>query len=203
MSLFNITTNIPRTPVLSRNVMHHARPSRLPHLPSPHTPKLPLPTSGTSKPHINPTDSVSRTRSVPLVGTPLTLHHSPPPSAPTYTTGSVPSLLRWIGGESVRLTGQEGAPRRRERKYEGSDALDWSAEMKDKMMKMRGVGFSRKEIGQSLGIQKDQWYLISRVAPLTTEQSKNKRSEMEEQETSWGFRKRLHRAKRARRREYW
>jgi hypothetical protein len=39
-----------------------------------------------------------KTTSVPLENSELRLHHSPPSSAPSFTTGVVPIVLQWLGG---------------------------------------------------------------------------------------------------------
>lgn len=78
----------------------------------------------------------------------LTFHHSPPPTAPSYTTGVVPPLLRWVAGQEVSLTGEEGAKRRRESKV-GETAPSWSEEVVQQMQEMRKLGRSRKQIGDA------------------------------------------------------
>lgn len=155
------TSRIAPTPMVTsisrRTVVHHARPPRRPILNPPHSPKLPLPTSGTSQPHppklaastpSTSSQSSPKTRSTILEGTNLTLHHSPPPSAPSYTTGSVPPFLQWLGGESVHLTGEEVAPRRKERKPEMEGGLGWTDGMIEQMREMRKKGLSRKAIAE-------------------------------------------------------
>jgi hypothetical protein len=140
------------TSVISRRtVVHHARPARQPLLRSPQTPKERSPTPGTSHPNLEPSTSKTATqvRSTKLQGTNYTLHHSPPPSAPSYTTGVMPPFLQWVQGNSISLTGEEGARLRRERKAEIEGGLGWDEEMLEKMRKMRAEGLSRRKIGEA------------------------------------------------------
>lgn len=100
-------------PPLTRSVIHHARPARRPHYPSPLTPLAVKPTAGTSRPQpSNKTPSTPPTSTLqdaPVQG--LTFHYAPPPSAPNYTTGVVPDVLRWTrGARDVRASEQAGAP---------------------------------------------------------------------------------------------
>lgn len=133
-------------PSLRRSVMHHARPPRVPVLKSPHAVHVPRPTEGTSTPH--PTNLGGSSAQAPAsssLGGSLTFHHAPPPSAPSYTSGTTPDLLRWVGGEGVRLTGEEAAPLRRARKaHEGT--VEWGTETVERMQALRAQGKSRKEI---------------------------------------------------------
>lgn len=136
-------------PTLRRSVTHHARPPRMPALHSPHTPPTPRPSAGTSTPAPSalggsaaPTTSASA-----LEGSSLTFHHSPPPTAPSYTTGRKPDLLRWIGGEGVQLTGEEAAPLRRAPRAHSPVA--WSDEVVSKMKAMRAEGKSRAQIAKA------------------------------------------------------
>lgn len=77
----------------------------------------------------------------------LTFHHSPPPSAPSYTNGAIPDLFRWTAGESVRLSGEEAATALGERRWHGSK-VDWSEELVQKMRDLRVQGLSRKGISE-------------------------------------------------------
>ena len=121
---------------------------------SPHFPKLPLPSSGASQPHPpHLTDYVPSTSSVPLKNSSLRLHHSPPSSAPSYTTGNVPDLLSWLGGKSPRLSGEESAPALRASKPSESmqGIVDgWSDEVRTEMARLRGRGMSRKNVAKRL-----------------------------------------------------
>ncbi|WVW86049.1 hypothetical protein I302_108087 [Kwoniella bestiolae CBS 10118] len=188
----------------TRGVLHRARPPRIPVLQSPHTPKTPLPTSGTSHPvdpkiHGQPPSSSS---SIVLEDTGLTFHHSPPPSLPSYTNGALPPLLQWVKGKSISLSGEEQAKKMVERrKYEGE--LEWSQELVDRMVQLRAEGKSRKEVGDALQLPADQYRLISRVAPQTSVQKASKLTELEEQKSTWGYRKKLARAVREKRKEFW
>ena len=134
-----------------RTVVHHARPARQPLLRSPQTPKERSPTPGTSYPTLEPSSSKTATqvRSTQLKGTNYTLHHSPPPSAPSYTTGVMPPFLQCVQGNSISLTGEEGARLRRERKAEIEGGLGWGEEMLEKMRRMRAEGLSRRKIGEA------------------------------------------------------
>ncbi|RSH91722.1 hypothetical protein EHS25_009091 [Saitozyma podzolica] len=182
-----------------RTVIHHARPPRIPVLSSPHNPKVPLPTSGTS--HPNPASSSLPPASTKLEGTYLTLHHSPPPTAPSYTTGRKPDLLRWIDGESVRLTGEEQAPRRRDRR-ERAGSVTWGEEMVRRMRQLRESGLSRTQIAQELSIPSSQTHLIAGAAPLTPAQRTEVTAALEAEKQTWGYRKRLARESRQRRRAF-
>lgn len=142
-----------------RSVVHHARPPRQPILRAPQTPKPRLPTSGTSYPA--PTiggdvlsasaesSSSSSPRSAKLSGSNYTLYHSPPPSAPSYTTGVMPPFLQWCKGNSISLTGEEQARLRRERKAEIEGGLGWDQAMLERMRQLRTEGKSRREIGEA------------------------------------------------------
>ncbi|WVF73020.1 hypothetical protein IAT40_007838 [Kwoniella sp. CBS 6097] len=189
----------------TRGVLHRARPARIPKLLSPHTPKEPLPTSGTSHPvdpkkHGAPTSSTS---AVSLEDSGLTFHHSPPPTMPSYTNGAAPTLLRWIGGENVNLTGEERAPHLKGERRSYSGELEWSEQVVQRMQQLRAEGKSRSEIGKSLNLPADQIRLIARVAPQTAVQAASKLTELEEQKSTWGYRKKLGRAVRSKRKEFW
>ncbi|WWC71892.1 mitochondrial 54S ribosomal protein mL58 [Kwoniella pini CBS 10737] len=190
----------------TRGVLHRARPPRIPKLNSPHTPKEPLPTSGTSHPvdpKIHPRQTIaSGSSTILLEDTGLTFHHSPPPSAPSYTNGSMPPLLQWLNGKSINLSGEEKAPKIEERRtYEGE--LIWSEEVVGRMQELRAQGKSRKEIGDALQLPRDQYRLISRVAPQTAVQKASRLTEMEERKSTWGYNKRLARAVREKRKDFW
>ncbi len=225
----------------NRYVKGKPKPALTPLLRSPHHPKLPLPSSGASQPHprdLSPSFTPT-TSSVPLDTGGLTFHHSPPPSASTHTTGSVPPLLKWLGGESVRLTGEEEAPLLRKRREGKGDIIGaWSEEMKDRMREMRAEGKSRMKIARrwvillpfslscgnepiegywvagtselmstlphlSLRIPTAYSLYIQRIAPLTPVQVAERDQQLEERMLTWGYRKRLSRAIRAKRREFW
>ncbi|WVR07779.1 hypothetical protein IAU60_004822 [Kwoniella sp. DSM 27419] len=188
----------------TRGVLHRARPARLPILNSPHTPKEPRPTSGTSHPidpkkHGQPTPSTSSTV---LQDSGLTFHHSPPPSMPSYTNGAVPPLLSWLGGQNVTLSGEEQAPKMQERRvYSGE--LEWSEDLVSRMQQLRAEGKSRNEIGKSLNLPADQYRLIPRVAPQTSTQAAEQATEFADRKATWGYNKRLARASREKRRQFW
>lgn len=134
-----------------RTVVHHARPARQTILRAPQNPKIRLPTAGTSYPNTKPSSPKTATtvRSTSLKGTNYTLHHAPPPSAPSYTTGVMPPFLQWCKGNSIALTGEEGARLRKERKAEIEGGLGWNEEMLEKMKGMRAEGLSRRQIGEA------------------------------------------------------
>ncbi|KAL7418336.1 hypothetical protein Q5752_006794 [Cryptotrichosporon argae] len=191
-------------PSLARSVVHHARPPRVPSLSSPHHPRAPLPTSGTSQPeppHLVPS-ATPATSSAALDGTSLTIHHSPPPSEPSYTTGVKPDFLRWVEGGQVRLTGQEAAPVKRGRRAEG-EGLEWSDEVVGRMREMRAQGMSRKRIAETLSIPTSQQHLIAREAPLSKAQAAAHVAGIEQEKAAWGPRKRLNREIREKRKEFW
>ncbi|CAD6573949.1 MAG: hypothetical protein TREMPRED_000971 [Tremellales sp. Tagirdzhanova-0007] len=135
-----------------RYVKGKPRAAKTPLLRSPHHPKLPLPSSGASQPHppdLSPSYTPT-TSAVQLDTAGLILHHSPPASAPTFTTGLVPPLLRWLGGESVKLTGEEEAPLLRERREAKGDVVGgWNDELISEMREMRAKGMSRTDIARS------------------------------------------------------
>lgn len=82
-----------------RTVVHHARPPRRPRHAT-HLEALEVkPTAGTSRPNpkSQPKPSVNSV-SFSHDGVELELHHVPPPTAPNYTSGRVPEVLRWLGG---------------------------------------------------------------------------------------------------------
>ncbi|KAL1409958.1 hypothetical protein Q8F55_003957 [Vanrija albida] len=190
-------------PTLRRSVMHHARPPRVPVLKSPHTITPARPTEGTATAH--PADLGGSSTPAPAssrLADNLTLHYAPPPTAPSYTSGAAPDLFRWLGGEGVSLTGEEGAPLRRQRKqHEGS--VEWAAETVSRMQELRKAGKSRKEIAEELAIPESQRHLISRVAPLSAQQASDKAAELDRQKARWGARKRLSRDVREKRKTYW
>ncbi|WWC91597.1 uncharacterized protein L201_006543 [Kwoniella dendrophila CBS 6074] len=195
----------------TRGVLHRARPPRIPILHSPQEPKKQLPTSGTSHsidPKINPSlSNISSNSSIELEDSPgLTFHYSPPSSLPNYTNGELPQLLKWLNQkQSIQLTGEEKALNVGKEKILYNNKLDtlWSEEQINKMIELRNQGKSRKEIGDALQLPKEQHRLISRVAPQTSVQKASKLTELEEQKATWGYRKKLARATREKRKEFW
>lgn len=144
-SIFRYTA--PKAPQSqARTVIHHARPPRVPVLNSPHTPKTPSPSPGTST--ANTSHPVPPQSSYSLENSNLTFHHAPPPSAPSYTTGSVPPLLQWVNGQQVHLTGEEGAPIRKHRRGDGKGP-QWDGGVKRQMIEMRSRGMSRGDIAKT------------------------------------------------------
>lgn len=141
------------TSAARRTVVHHARPPRQPVLRAPQTPRTPLPTSGTSHPDPSASASASspnaQVRSTQISGTNFTLHHAPPPSAPSYTTGSMPPFLQWVRGTEVSLTGEEQARLRKGRKREVEGGLGWDEGVLSKMREMRADGKTRSQIGDA------------------------------------------------------
>lgn len=136
-----------------RTVVHHARPPRQPLLRAPQVPRAPLPTSGTSHPNANVSASAAssstQVRSTQISGTNFTLHHAPPPSAPSYTNGAMPPFLQWVRGTEVSLTGEQRAPLRKQRKREIEGGLGWDEGMLNKMREMRADGKSRSQVGDA------------------------------------------------------
>jgi hypothetical protein len=53
-----------------------------------------------------------------------------------------------VGGQSVHLTGEEAAPRRKERRGDGKEPK-WDQGVKADIIDMRQRGMSRKEIAKS------------------------------------------------------
>lgn len=144
-----------RTP-LARTVVHHARPPRQPALRAPQTPRPARPTVGTSHPDgstgtssSSQTQTVTYPRSAAIEGTAYTLHHAPPPSAPSYTNGTLPPFLQWCQGNTVSLTGEEQARLRKERRKEIEGGLGWDEEMLAKMRQMRADGMTRRQVGEA------------------------------------------------------
>ena len=121
---------------------------------SPHDIRVPRPYAGAREPHpLELTPHIPTTTSVPLEASHLRLHHSPPASAPTYTTGTVPTLLQWLGGKPVALTGEEKAPLKGPEHAPVSNFVssrDWSDEMKAQIVAMRKKGQSRSSILKAL-----------------------------------------------------
>lgn len=126
---------------------------RVPKPRSPHDIRTPNPNAGASQAHpLEYQPFIPKTTSVALEDSYLRLHHSPPASAPTYTTGVVPTLLQWLGGNSVNLSGEEAARLRykakaREVAAEGlAPPREWSEETKAKIVSLREQGMSQGRI---------------------------------------------------------
>jgi hypothetical protein len=139
-------------PTLRRTVVHHARPPRVPIISGPHVEHAPRKTEGTNTARPQalatesdiPASSFTTPSSSKLEGD-LTFHHAPPPTAPSYTTGAKPALLRWIDGEGVAVTGEEHAPLRRAELPRGV-GLPFSEEQVGQITQLRAAGRSRGEI---------------------------------------------------------
>ncbi|BEI88090.1 uncharacterized protein CcaverHIS019_0108080 [Cutaneotrichosporon cavernicola] len=187
------------TPLLRRGVTHHARPPRMPALRSPHVPSQPRQSAGTSTP--NPAAEVPTTSSSKLGGSGLSFHHSPPPTAPSYTTGRKPDLLRWISGEGVQLTGEEAAPLRRAPRAHAP--VEWSSEVVAQMKEMRAEGKSRGQIAEALSIPPEHQHVIPRVAPASKAQLADKAEALERQQDKWSPARKLSSAVRERRKLFW
>ncbi len=130
MSLLTPTSYYRSTPLLSRSVMHHARPPRRPFKPSPLEDSKPHSaspsqsgsrSSGTSRVSPDPTNSSvaaegsnSTTPKKVLFdshGVALEFHHIPSPTSPSYNTGLVPPILRWVSGSTTEVrSSQSTAP---------------------------------------------------------------------------------------------
>ena len=172
--------------------------------------------------------SSTQVRSTQISGTNFTLYHAPPPSAPSYTNGAMPPFLQWVRGTEVSLTGEEQAPLRKARKREIEGGLGWDEEMLNKMREMRANGKTRSQVGDayvpatcqilvyticvlcsytdqlcSLSIPAEFRHLIARAAPSTPEQRKTKEQQLEDQKLTWGYKKRLSREVRQKRRQFW
>jgi hypothetical protein len=135
LSSFAVSDLMPRIPH-TRGVLHRARPARRPSFPSPLKPLDVKPTAGTSRPR--PGSPAQTPPSVALKDTGLTFHHAPPASAPSYNTGVVPDVLKWVQGSgNVRASAQAGAPLvRRKRVDKVEEGLGLSAEV---IQEMRGL----------------------------------------------------------------
>lgn len=123
---------------------------RIPKSRSPHDPRTPNPNAGASQPHpLEYQPFIPKTTSVALEESHLRLHHSPPASAPSYTTGVVPTLLQWLGGNPTQLTGEEQARRKYQRKeklemQEGmTPPREWTEETKAQITAWRQEGMSQ------------------------------------------------------------
>jgi hypothetical protein len=119
----------------------------------PHNPRLPLTSSGASQSHprhlVSEPDYIPTTSSTQLDETDLTLHHTPPASAPSYTTGAKPELMKWLNGESVKLTGEEVAPLLRPaREPIGQLVKTWDGGVLDQIRSLREEGASRRTIAK-------------------------------------------------------
>lgn len=103
------TSTVLACPSSRRTVVHHARPPRRPTQPTHLTHLTVKPTAGTSRP--NPAAQPSLAPSVTLPDSGLEFHHAPPPSAPSYATGNVPDVIKWLSGaDGVRIDAQSDAP---------------------------------------------------------------------------------------------
>ncbi|ORX40685.1 hypothetical protein BD324DRAFT_654450 [Kockovaella imperatae] len=136
----------------------------------------------------------------------LQLHHSPPASAPSYTTGNVPDLVNWLGGESVRLSGEERAPLARKL---GQDLREQTLAVKSdqplcaEIKRLRSIGLSRSKIVKRLGLPDDYRLVISAIAPESAEQAAKREALAERVTDKMSYSKRLAREVRARRKEFW
>ena len=196
---------------------------KMPKVRSPHDERLPLPSSGAREPHPpNLVDHIPNTSSVSLEGSSLRLHYAPPASAPSFTTGQVPALLKWLGGESVRLTGEEAAPvRSRIKESQGQWSGEWSDGVVGRIAKLRADGKSLSQICKMwvlygplafnslfaddcrMGIPPEHRMKITYHAELPASQRQSKDDKLAAQQSTWSYKKKLARAIRSRRREFW
>lgn len=154
LSAFSLSPSLTavRTKFTDGRARYVKRPPPRPKMPrttSPHSTAEPLPSSGASQPqppHLG--EFVQTTSSVQLTDRPeLKIHHSPPSTAPNYTSGQVPDLLKWLGGTSVKLTGEEALPLRKERKGSAGHVVKtWTAEQIAEFQRLRAEGLTCKEI---------------------------------------------------------
>lgn len=121
-----------------------------------HDPLIPTNFAGARHPHPKElAEHIPTTTSVPLEDSPYKLHHSPPASAPNYTFGNVPLLLQWLGGDSIRLTGEERAPLVRSKKVNENipetfvGGKEWSEKIKERVKRLRLKGISRTRIAKA------------------------------------------------------
>ncbi|KAK1921999.1 hypothetical protein DB88DRAFT_496831 [Papiliotrema laurentii] len=182
----------------------------IPQIRSPHDIRAPHPSSSasTAQPYeFQP--FTPKTTSVPLENSELRLHHSPPSSAPSFTTGVVPILLQWLGGSPVTLSGEEVAPRRvrggrKPRRPEDMvPAKEWSEETKKKIVQLRQAGHSQLYIVRKLGLPTIQKKAISFIAPQTHEAKVKQQDEEERKWLSTPYRRRVKLAVTKRRRDFW
>lgn len=160
LAAVSLSELMPRVPY-TRGVLHHARPARKPAFASPLDPVQPKPTAGTSTPRptaspsssTSPAPALTANASTELRDSGLEFHHAPPPSAPTYTTGIIPDVLRWAqGSNDVRRSAQAGAPLVKQKRAGGSEAqhdLGLSQEVIQEISRLRiedPVKWSRKAL---------------------------------------------------------
>lgn len=143
----------PVNPSQTRGVLHNARLTRKPILPEPTTPRPRKPTHRETASRPRPHEAHIPSRLV-LQDTGASLHHIPPPSAPTYTAGMVPDVLRWADGEDdVRASAQAGAPAVRPNAPAVDSAAGWviKQETVEQIRKLRAedpVKWTRKALAQ-------------------------------------------------------
>ncbi|KAJ9117091.1 hypothetical protein QFC24_006550 [Naganishia onofrii] len=209
-TLHTSRTALIKQPALTRSVVHHARPARRPHYPSPLTPLLVKPTAGTSRPQParkEPTTPPTTTLTDSSNG--LTFHYAPPPSAPSYSNGVVPDLLRWVQGAQVRASEQAAAPLvgRKAGGEEGLEAIrSLSGDVVAEIQKLRNqdpTKWTRKALAERFQIPATQAHLLARLAPAP----KSHRAQLAQQEQAtgngWTWRKRVARDAREVRKEFW
>lgn len=213
-----LSSSLPLSPsqifLQTRTVLHHARPARRPHFPSPLTPPSTKPTPGTSRP--NPTASTSQQQqpnpSTVLADSGLIFHHAPPPSFPNYKTGLVPDVLKWVGGsEGVRMSGQRVGPYVRQRRgtvVEDGDrqGLDLGEDVVEEIRRLRAedpVKWTRSALSKKYSLQPHQASLLARLAPATKSHRLSLQEDLSKQKETWGFNKRIAREAREVRKGFW
>ncbi|GHJ84857.1 hypothetical protein NliqN6_1259 [Naganishia liquefaciens] len=201
-------------PTLHRTVLHHARPPRRPHYPSPLTPLTVKPTAGTSRPQPSlkdtPPPPASTLEDSSVRG--LTFHYAPPPTAPSYTSGAVPDLLRWTrGAGDVRASVQAGAPLKKSRKVreaaEGMESLkQLTGDVVQEIQRLRAEDpskWTRKALAERFSIPASQSHHLARLAPTPKSQRERLEADLQVARNGWTWRKRFARDAREVRKEFW
>lgn len=136
-------------PTLPAQVLHRARPTRLPIPRSPFESRPARPTEGASVPRpealVGPSEPTSS--KADLDGG-LTLHYAPPPTAPSYTMGLPTAFTQWVAGQQVELTGEEAAPLLHAEASQRKERVQWDEKMVEKIRELRGQGHTKGEIAR-------------------------------------------------------
>ncbi|KAJ9095660.1 hypothetical protein QFC21_005532 [Naganishia friedmannii] len=210
------TTLINHHPGLTRSVVHHARPARRPHYPSPLTPLVVKPTAGTSRPQparrepTTPPHTLLADSSGVQRG--LTFHYAPPPSAPSYSNGVVPDLLRWVQGAQVRASEQAGAPLllRPGQAVVGDKELQvvrsLTADVVAEIQKLRNEDprkWTRRALAERFQIPATATHHLARLAPAPKTHRAQLVQQAQTTRDGWTWRKRVARDAREVRKEFW
>lgn len=136
-------------PTLPAQVLHRARPTRLPIPRSPFEPRPARATEGASVDRpvalVGPSEPTS---SKAELDSGLTLHYAPPPTAPSYTMGLPTAFTQWVQGQQVELSGEEHAPLLHAKESMRKVAPKWDEATVGKIRELREKGYSKMEIAQ-------------------------------------------------------